>query len=302
MRDGARRALVVGRWLAVPLFAVLIWWLVDLRSVGARLARLDARFVVAFLLLSIPLYVICAWRWSFTADRLGAPLPFRRALLDYYLSTLLNQVLPVGVAGDVVRTARHRGRLADTSWGPPARAVILERFSGFAALTVFVTASAIAWLARGHGAFAIVLAGALASLVPFALLLRARSPWLRTLAADVRAALLERRALGVQLSTSLASVVMLLLMFACAARAVGVTLDAASIVLVVPLVLAATTLPWAFAGWGAREATTAALFGLAGIGAADGVAVSIAFGVLSLVASAPGVVVLCLPQPQRSTA
>ena len=69
-----------------------------------------------------------------------------------------------------------------------------------------------------------------------------------------------------------------------------------AIVQVVPLVLFAMTVPWAFAGWGAREVSTAALFSLMGVDAAAGVAVSITFGLLSLAAAAPGVVVLCLPR------
>jgi uncharacterized membrane protein YbhN (UPF0104 family) len=291
MREGARRWLSVGRWLATPIFLVLVFWTVDVRSVGAKLAHLDGRFAGLFLALSVPLYLLCAWRWHFTAARLGARLPFRRAIVDYYLSTFLNQVLPIGIAGDVVRAARHGG----ASWGPPARAVILERFSGVMALAVFVLASAALWLVRGESAFVGVGLGAIVLFVPIALLLVPRvrrSP----LAAEVRAALLERGALGFQLGVSLAAVLLLALMFACAGRAAGVTLDPAGVVQVVPLVLAVTTIPWAFAGWGAREVSTGALFGLMGKGAADGVAVSVAFGVLSLAAAAPGAIVLFLPR------
>src|SRR5215813_2988721 len=136
VNERTRRWLGIGRWLAMPACALAIVWLVDVRSVGAKLVHLQPRFIAAFLLLSLPLYLLYAWRWHFTAARVGAPLRFRRAYLDYYLSTLLNQVLPVGVAGDVVRAARHRGRLGAEEWGPAARAVILERFSGFAALAL----------------------------------------------------------------------------------------------------------------------------------------------------------------------
>jgi len=97
-----RRLGRVARVVAPPVFIALLLWRVEVRSIGAHLARLDVRFVGAFLAVSVLLYAVCAWRWSFTASRLGVALPLRRAVLDYYLSTLLNQVLPVGVAGDVV--------------------------------------------------------------------------------------------------------------------------------------------------------------------------------------------------------
>src|SRR5215813_13170862 len=107
MDDRKRPWLTIGRFVATLACALGILWLVDVRQVGAKLSHLEGRFIAAFLLLSLPLYLLCAWRWHFTAARVGAPLRFRRAWLDYYLSTLLNQVLPIGVAGDVVRAARH---------------------------------------------------------------------------------------------------------------------------------------------------------------------------------------------------
>jgi hypothetical protein len=56
-------------------------------------------------------------------------------------------------------------------------------------------------------------------------------------------------------------------------------------------VLAATSLPVAFAGWGIREAATAALFASLALDPARGVAISVVYGVINLVASLPGFVV-----------
>jgi glycosyltransferase 2 family protein len=295
----------VARVVAPPVFIALLLWRVDVRSIGAHLARLDLRFVGAFLAVSVLLYAVCAWRWSFTASRLGVGLPLRRAVLDYYLSTLLNQVLPVGVAGDVVRAARHRRR-AGAAWGPPVRAVVLERLSGTLALALVVAASAVVWLARGERAFLAVVASValIVGLTAWVLSGRVRPPSiLARLVADARAALVETGALGIQLAASLASVALLLVMFACAAAAVGVSLDAAATFRLVPLVLATTTIPWAFAGWGPRELSAAALFGLDGLEPAAGAAASVAFGLLSLVAATPGLFVLLLPQrdPEEKT-
>jgi uncharacterized membrane protein YbhN (UPF0104 family) len=304
MGERARRWLARARWIATPVFVAVLLVRVDPRAVWSRLSHLEPRFVVFYLALSSLLYLLSAWRWQFTSARLGATLPFRRAYLDYYLSTLLNQVLPVGIAGDVVRAARHRERLGGASWGPPARAVVLERFSGVVALALFVLGSSLVWLVRGNGAFLGVFAGALVLVLALPVLwfvtpYASRSPRLQEIARDARAALLERGAPAFQLAVSTASVALLVLMFCCAGRAAGVALDPAAAMQVVPLVLAATTLPWAFAGWGAREACTAALFALMGLDAALGVAVSVTFGVLSLVAALPGLVVFFLPQREE---
>lgn len=301
--DRPRSWLDVVRWVAAPLLALLVWWRVDVRSIGARLAHLDARFVALFLALSVPFYLLCAWRWTFTAARVGAPLPFRRAWLEYYLSTLLNQLMPVGVAGDIIRAARHRQRLADSnegsSWGPAASAVVIERFSGVLALGLFVVASGALWFAREGRASILVASGSLLGIALVSMVgwrLAQRSARLAKLAATVRTALLDGAALRFQLAVSIGAVAMLLGMFFSAARAAGIAMTPAAVVQVVPLVLAVTTFPWAFAGLGPREAVTAALFALMGLTATDGVAVSITFGVLSLVASAPGAIVLVLPR------
>ncbi len=302
MSERTRPWLDVVRWLGALLFAALVYWRVDLRSLGARLTHLDARFVALFLALSVPLYLLCAWRWHFTAARLGAELPFRRALLEYYLSTLLNQIMPVGVAGDVVRAARHHRQLAPArsraAWGPPASAVLLERLSGLVALGIFVLASGATWALRERRATLLVASVSLVVLGLLAVLgrLLRRSPRILRLVADVRRALFERGALRFQLSVSIAAVATLLAMFASAGRAAGVPMSPALVLQVVPLVLAATTFPWAFAGLGPREAATAALFALMGLTASDGVLVSITFGALSLVAAAPGALVLLLPR------
>lgn len=291
MSERGRRWSFAVRWLGLPLFAICLWR-VDLRALGARLAHLEPRFVVLFLGLSVPFYVLSAWRWHFTAARLGASLPFRRAWLDYYLSTLLNQILPIGIAGDVVRAARHRS----------AGAVVLERFSGFVALALFVVASGVFWFVRERRVSFAIGGGVLVGIVLLAALsawLASRSPKLAPFASRARGALLERGALGFHLLVSACAVAFLVAMFACAGRAAGVAMSALAVVQVVPLVLATTTFPWAFAGLGPREVATASLFALIGLAPADGVAVSITFGALSLLASAPGAIVLFLPRRHR---
>ena len=58
------------------------------------------------------------------------------------------------------------------------------------------------------------------------------------------------------------------------------------------LVLLAMTVPTSIGGWGPREGVAAWAFAAAGLGAAQGVATATVYGVLSLVATLPGAVVL----------
>ena len=60
------------------------------------------------------------------------------------------------------------------------------------------------------------------------------------------------------------------------------------------LVLVAMGIPANVAGWGPREGVAAWVFAAAGLGASEGVAVAVVYGVLVFVASLPGAVVLLL--------
>ena len=57
------------------------------------------------------------------------------------------------------------------------------------------------------------------------------------------------------------------------------------------LAMLAMVLP-SIAGWGPREGVTAWVFGAAGLGAGQGVATAVVYGVMVFVASLPGAIVL----------
>ena len=59
--------------------------------------------------------------------------------------------------------------------------------------------------------------------------------------------------------------------------------------------------PVGVAGWGIREGTAALVWSVAGLTVADGVAVSVAYGLIVLVGTLPGVLVLLSPDRRVST-
>ena len=67
------------------------------------------------------------------------------------------------------------------------------------------------------------------------------------------------------------------------------------------LVLLAMVLP-SVGGWGPREGVAAWAFGAAGLGAAQGVATAVVYGVMVLVASLPGAAVLVVAWFRRTRA
>ena len=112
-------------------------------------------------------------------------------------------------------------------------------------------------------------------------------------AGDIRDGLLARRAwLGIAIASALV-VGGHAVTFMIAARTAGGTAPPSQMLPLALLVMLAMVLP-SIGGWGPREGVTAWVFAAAGLGADQGVATAVVYGVMVLVASLPGAVVLVL--------
>ena len=243
--------------------------------------------------------VLSAWRWTLVSGALGTSMPLGTAVSSYYRSQLLNSVLPGGVTGDVERGLRStadpgRRRLQGM------RVVAWDRAAAQAAQLVLLAAV----LLVSDGPLRVVgglLALLLGALVAGSLLVRHRVAGVpagrvrRTGAAirDDLARIAERPA--TLLAVIGASVLVTLLhasVFVLAASITGASLDAVRLLPLALAVQAAMAIPVGFGGLGPREGMAAVLFAQAGVGASQGVAAAIAYGVLAMIAVLPGVVPL----------
>lgn len=272
----------------------LLVWQVGTGAVLDGLAGLDAGVVLAALALGCLATVCNAWRWCLVARGLGLRLSLPGAVADCFQALFLNTALPAGVLGDVHRAVRHGRREGDLALG--VRAVVLERIAGQVVLLVVAVGALVAEPALlraipvpGWG-FAALAAGVMAA----GWLLRAR---LRAALAGAGAALRP----GV-LALSAAALAGCLAMFVLAARAAGATAPLAVLLPLLVLALLAMSLPLSVGGWGPREAAAAVGFGVAGLGAAQGLATAVVYGVLGLLICLPGAVVLLVRGMRRRTA
>ena len=285
--------LVVG----AAILAFLVWQL-GAGSFLEPLRLIDAWSLAAAAAIAVLTTVACAWRWRLVSRGLGTDLPLRGAVSAYYLSQFLNTVLPGGVLGDAHRAVRRGRDVGDIGHG--LRAVVWERTAGQVAqiaLTMAVllvmpspvrsSMPVVAGLVVTGTLCAVLLVRALPRLAPSALARIAHA-----VAVDLRDILLTRRAWSGIMLASIVVVIGHTATFLLAARTAG---SSASLVEMLPLaliVLLAMGLPTNIAGWGPREGVAAWLFAVAGLGAAQGVAVAVVYGVMALVATLPGGVVL----------
>ncbi|MBE0486449.1 lysylphosphatidylglycerol synthase transmembrane domain-containing protein [Marinobacter sp.] len=304
------------RWLATLVILGLVFAFIDGSALVSRLASVPLPFVILALCISVVQVMLSAWRWRYTAARLGVGIPMSFAVREYYLASFLNQVLPGGVMGDVNRAWRHsKLHTASTSERSEnlaaIHAVALERLSGQIVLVpVVLLVMAALWLG---GQFSAQGLQAQVSLSPMywllAPILLGSVGWLLFVSGKVSALVRYARRLGgdlyrafagwqagiVQLTTSLAVLVTYLLVFVLITTGMGLATDFASLALVAGLCLAlllAMVLPVTVSGWGVREGAAALLWPAAGLPAEQGVAISVGYGTLIFLGSLPGALML----------
>lgn len=239
--------------------------------------------------------VCSAWRWKTVARGLGVDLPLPVAVAAYYRALFLNVTLPGGIVGDVHRGVSHGRDAGDI--GRALRAVAWERSAGQvvqAVLTVVVLVALPSPVRSWMPLVALPVAAAVGGAVLIvrmrpddrSVLARVR----RTVAGDSRGLLVNRAWIGIALASALI-ITGHTITFLLAARTAGASASFSRLLPIAVLAMLAMVLP-SVAGWGPREGVTAWAFGAAGLGVQQGVATAVIYGVMVLVASLPGAVVL----------
>ncbi|MEL6344485.1 MAG: lysylphosphatidylglycerol synthase transmembrane domain-containing protein [Myxococcota bacterium] len=267
---------LVGVLVTAGLLA-LVLAAVDLQAVGRQLAHASRGWLVLAALLG-PLQIgLSALRWRIVAHRLGLPLSLWSAVAEYGLSTLLNMLLPGGVAGDAVRVWRHR-RQGQVSTGDALRAAVLERGVGQVTLALVALPGVALWtvlhpgVSRPPGAMLVVVAVAVGLVFAGA-----------SLGGDARRALMHPAIWGI---SAIITGSYLLAMALCA-RAIGAPLGGAAIT-AAPLILLAMAVPASIGGWGLREASAALLLPRLGWTPEEALTISALYGLTALLGATPG--------------
>lgn len=304
------------RWLATFIILGLVFAFVDLSALVSRLTMVPVSLVVLALGISVVQVVLSAWRWRYTAGRLGIAIPMGFAVREYYLANFLNQLLPGGVMGDVNRAWRHsrihaEGQAERSGHLAAIHAVVLERLSGQLVLVPVVLlvigglwaggqfapreVPALASLNSGYWLLAPLLVVVVAWLLFVSGRITALVRYVHRLGADLYQAFAGWHNGAVQLATSLAVLLTYLLVFILIAVGMRLVPDGAMLALIAALclvLLLAMVLPITVSGWGVREGAAALLWPAAGLPAEQGVAVSVGYGALIFVASLPGALML----------
>jgi uncharacterized membrane protein YbhN (UPF0104 family) len=238
---------------------------------------------VAIALLVVAAATVCsAQRWRLVARGYGVDVPLTTATAAYYRSQFLNSVLPGGVLGDVHRGLAHRA----------LRSVVWERVLAQAvAIALAFLVVLVAWPADSGPSTLVLAALAVAAMASVAVLVVVLT----------NKFVMEPDVVPAVLGLSVLSAAGHAVVFLVAARAVGVDASTSTLLPIALVVLIAAAVPLHLAGWGPREGAAAWAFAAAGLGAATGASVAVAYGVLALLATLPGAALLVLRRPLQPT-
>jgi uncharacterized membrane protein YbhN (UPF0104 family) len=272
-------------------------WRVGTGPFAGGIRAVDAGALAAASAIGALTTLCCAWRWTIVARAVGIELALSDAVAAYYRSIFLNLTLPGGIVGDVHRGVSHGRTTGDTGRG--LRAVAWERGIGQIVQVILSVLVVCVLPSPFRASMPLVAAGLLAATGVAVLAGRAHprarhSRWARArraIAGDLHRGVLAPRSLPALVSAS--SVVALghAATVVVAARATGSTAPVSRLLPLALLALLVMVLP-SVAGWGPREGAMAWVFGTAGLGAGLGVSTAVAYGVMTLVASLPGGLVL----------
>lgn len=220
-----------------------------------------------------------ALRWRIVARHHTIRVGLGSAVARCWQAAFLNSVLPGGLAGDALRAADDS---TDASVVSRRRALT----SGFSAMAAErLVGTSVVFSAAGLVLLPLAPLAGVGCLVGALIAVLVASRWLRRLPPSE---ILQVAVLSVLGWACFA------ILFMVAAAVLAPSAPASVLPSSAAVALAGMSLPVGVGGWGVREAATAWSFSLSGLTAAEGVRVSVGYGVLALASTAPGAVILAL--------
>ena len=288
---------VAARLAVTILCGVVLFFAIDVRALWSSLSMLSPLALLAAVLLQISIVLMLGWRWRSIVGAVGQMATFGWAARLTFATTFFNMILPLSIGGDVGRI--WFGRQAGVDLRTGLTVAILDRLAGLIGLALLLCVSALllptGWLPQEVRLCMVLL-------FPFMLvglwLIAAFSgagvshwlalQWLGDVATKAKLFVRQPGPLCLAIAQSLAGHVMsVTIVFVCA-RGLDIQLAFGHALLLVPVILLATMLPFSIGGWGLREASAIMVLSLAGVAAEYALALALILGVTQLIVSGAG--------------
>ena len=268
---------------------------VDIAPVFAQIRALAPAWAIGAAALVLLQLALSSLRWQLICRRLAAHLSLGAACRLTLIGHFFNQVLPTALGGDAVRVwlATREG----VPLGPAVRGSVCDRVVGLVALTMMISGAFLMSpglaadqppLRNAFRLTAIVGFGGLLGLFVFG---ASTARWLVAhrglepvgrLLHDLHRVLYAPATSAATLALSLAAHLCAVGAIVMCARGMAIDLAFGAALTVLPAVMLVSMAPVSVAGWGVREGAMVVGLGVLGIGAADALAISVAYGLVQV--------------------
>jgi len=291
------------------LIGVIVWMLGGIREVGAQILRIDPLYIVPIVALVMIDRGLMAYKWCLLLRGRGIRLPFLRAMMVYCASAIWGLFLPTTVGADVMRAYSTTRTGIDPK--EVVASIIIERFLGFLSALVLAVLSLcllthlgylgdrviFAWLLGGGmllgAAFLFVVSVSEKAFllvhdkVLHGLKHRRIAQKLREFHETYRAFAANRRNLVTFFGLTFAEQLLPILDTWLVARGMGIEVGVLYFAAALPLALLISRLPISIDGIGVFEGMFIVLMSLAGLSAAQAVAIAVVSRILGTLTYIP---------------
>jgi uncharacterized membrane protein YbhN (UPF0104 family) len=273
---------------------------IDFTQVIARISQINTGWLALSAAVSLFQLWLGAVRWRDVTTVCGTTMPLGRAFRYNFIGTFFNQTLPSSIGGDAMRVVLL-GRGA-AGWRTATYSVFIDRAIGLIALAIVVLACLpLSWrlILNEHARYVLAAIGFGAIGAGVGFLALAWLPWawldgwfpIRHLRACSTIA--NQVIFGPQTALRVAVVslvihVLAVVMIWLIDRSIAGGAQLSQLFALVPPVMLITMVPISIAGWGLREASMMVAFSYAGLPEAEGLTVSLLFGVMIFAIGAAG--------------
>jgi uncharacterized protein (TIRG00374 family) len=301
--------LVLQLVITLILVAAIVWQLGDVRGVGHLLARIEPAYVLLILAVNTLDRALMTYKWRLLLSTRGQHLPFFRGVRIYCAATVWGMLLPMTVGADAIRafSTCRSGLDADEV----VASIFIERMFGFVAALVIGLCSIVLLSLTGSldarflpllwlGSL-VLLAGTLAFATSFSqtafdflhdrLLRRLSDAWIMRRLRQAHLTYLayrhEKRSLATFLGLTFIEQLQPIVTAWLIARGLGVEVSLLFIVGAVPLVGLISRIPITIGGLGVYDGAFMLVMSMAGLTAAESIAIALASRILETAAWLP---------------
>ncbi len=289
-------------WIKLACTAALMMWLISGVDIGQAVS--SARQINPFMLcisfmLALTQVTLGGLRWWIVLQSQGQRFSLYTIMALFYAGVFVSSITPGALGGDVLRAWQLK-RLGL----PLSRAIVSVLLERILLVLGLMTLSGFAWpilyqhtpAVPGLWVMPLITLAALATVIAFSQIPRLPTRvqqlplvmYWADFSIDIRGLLFSLRYAVTAFLLSMIAVFNIVLMFYVLACGIHIDVSMLDCLALVPPVILILTLPISISGWGVRETSMVIAFGFIGVPAPSALALSVAFGLVTMISALPG--------------